>query len=151
MHKTKHLSSLLRKIDFVAKDYAGGQSMHFDENLKVLCFRFMGQGINQCDVDYTCSFPLTQTDWLQFTISWLRLIRCGPSHLAFSEQPQRAVFSHSCQHLLMGNCNKNLGFAVSQFTQRVKNDPTASHPSQLEDPYYSVRLIYVYIERDRKR
>lgn len=32
--------------------------MHFDVNLIVICFRFMGQRINQYEMDFTCIPPL---------------------------------------------------------------------------------------------
>ena len=42
-------------------------------------------------------------------------------------------------------------FAASQSVQGVKNDLTVSHPSQLEDPHYGVRFIYVYVARERDK
>lgn len=41
-------------------------------------------------------------------------------------------------------------FAASLSVHGVKNDLTVHYSSQLEDPHYGVRFIYVYEKRERE-
>ena len=85
---TEPHTSLLEKIDLVAKDWAAaGQCiLMWAVKLITVCFRFVGQSINQWDgfLPHDGFLPsIQQHDWHQFTSLWLRLIRYEPSRFLF--------------------------------------------------------------------
>lgn len=78
--------------------------MHFDENLIVICFRFMGQRINQYEMDFTCIPPLFNSlidsnllshDSDSFDGWWFD----GPSHLEFNNHKVLFFYTQKTHHI----------------------------------------------------